>query len=398
MSVEGEIPTWVIPIAILVGGAIGWIVKQYQYIRETKKQAGQDADKTLKDKKTLFEEMISKTKNNNQKEELQRQLDEVNTALLGLYNKRLRRTLKDAGLPQEEVLITEGLEKLKPKQAENLKNILQAIESLPQPALKDNSLLILGIAYYYTNQYQNAINVYNKILENNPNNPLVLNNRGNTYADLKMFDKAFKDYNRALELKPDDPMFLSNRGSAYYLQSRYNEALDDLNHALSLREHPTTLIYRGLTYYELGRYKEAITDYSHALELEPDSADILGFRGLVYFHLDRFNEALDDYSNALEIKPNDPRLLSNRGFIYVKIHKYKEALVDYKNILQIEPNNIRTLYDIACLFSLWGKIGDSLNYLEKTLKKDKNYLGIAQFDKSLDNIRNNPRFKKLIDE
>ncbi|MFC1950498.1 hypothetical protein ACFLWD_02410 [Chloroflexota bacterium] len=48
-------------------------------------------------------------------------------------------------------------------------------------------------------------------------------------------------------------------------------------------------------------------------------------------------------------------------------------------------------------FSLQEKSEDTLTNLEKTIDKDEKYREMAKTDKNFDNIRDDPRFKKLIE-
>ena len=59
-----------LPIAAFILTAIGWISRELWRWRKAKSQAAHDASETLKDKKALHEEMISKIKEASQKEEL----------------------------------------------------------------------------------------------------------------------------------------------------------------------------------------------------------------------------------------------------------------------------------------------------------------------------------------
>ena len=273
--------------------------------------------------------MISKTDDNSAKQALVTQLDEVSHALLGLYGERLRHTLKDAGLPIEEALIAGGRSRLQPQEATRLKGLIEELKTLP-PFVSIQDLLVLGSAYYHMKQYEEAKNVYDKILNLNPNDPYTLNNQGAIYSKLGRYDEALADYNRSLELRPDDPNTIYNRGLAYYKLERYDEALPDYNRSLELRpDHPNALCNRGATYSKLGRYDEALADYNHSLELESD----------------------------------DPT----------------------------------TLYNLACLFSLTGRTDESLANLEKAIDLDKQNREDAKTDKDFDNIRDDPRFKKLIE-
>jgi tetratricopeptide (TPR) repeat protein len=181
---DSSILGWIIPLSGIVGGAIGWVGKQYQYRREAKRQAGLDADETLKEKKTLLEELISKTSNGEQKTKYQSCLDDVNKALIGLSTARIRRTLKDAGLPPEDRLIIEGKNQLQPQQLAQLNKEIADVQRLPSSdSIQD--LLAIANSYYVTGKVEDAKNIYDIILKLDPNNPIALNNRGVILANLE---------------------------------------------------------------------------------------------------------------------------------------------------------------------------------------------------------------------
>ncbi|MCK4362845.1 MAG: tetratricopeptide repeat protein [Dehalococcoidia bacterium] len=202
-----------------------------------------------------------------------------------------------------------------------------------------------------------------------------------------------------LDILPPPPTaddFMAS-GSAKYALERYEEALADLNQALNLRpDHPDTLNDRGVTYHNLDRYDEALADYNRSLELRPDHPDTLSNRGLTYYNLKRYGEALADYNRSLELRPDDPATLNNRGVIYLRMERYVEAHADFNRTLQLKPDKPLAVYNMACLFSLTDKPNDAIYHLEKAIALDKVSLQKAITDSDFDNIRDDPRFKKLI--
>ena len=56
---DSGILAWIIPISAILGGALGWLGRQYQYHREARRQATFDASQILKEKKALIEEQIA---------------------------------------------------------------------------------------------------------------------------------------------------------------------------------------------------------------------------------------------------------------------------------------------------------------------------------------------------
>lgn len=343
--------------------AIGWLIRELWLRREHKRQAAPEAGTILKERKAHLEDMIAKTEDVNSKQTLIAKLDEVNAALIGFYSKRLRHTLEEAGLPPEEMLIADGRRILQPEEASQLDPVIAEVDAL-RPFLSTRDLFVLGNAYYHTGEYQDAKNIYDQIINLIPDDPDVLNNRGIIYRQLERYEEALTDLNRSLQIRPS---------------------------------HPSVLVNRGNTYNQLGRHKEALSDLNHSLELRPDDPLTLSNRSIAYFYLERYEEALVDCNRSLELRPDDPDTLGNRGITYGHLERYGEASTDLNRSLEIRPHHPDTLYNLACLFALWGKADDSVAYLEKAIALNKKNREDAKKDKDFDNIRDDPRFKELIE-
>jgi tetratricopeptide (TPR) repeat protein len=191
----------------------------------------------------------------------------------------------------------------------------------------------------------------------------------------------------------------SLRGDYFFSQSKYKEALASYNWALELKPDYFEAVYsRGNTYHMLEKYDEALIDFNRALKLKPDDIEALISRGATYSQLKKYNEAITDFNHALKLKPDYPKVLSNRGAAYSQLKKYNEAITDFNRAFKLKPDYPSALYNLACLFSVQSKTDDALKYLEKAISKDKKYKEMAKKDKDFDNIRNDPRFKKLIGE
>jgi tetratricopeptide (TPR) repeat protein len=222
--------------------------------------------------------------------------------------------------------------------------------------------------------------------------------RGNYYYNQGKYNEALADYNRSLELSPDDPNTLVNRSATYGHLERYEAALVDLNRSLELRsDDPSALTNRGLAYYHLERYEEALADLNRSLELKPDDPGTLANRGITYGKLRRHEEALADLNRSLELRSDDPNTLNNRSVTYIRLNRYEEALADLNRSLELKPDDPNTSYNLACLFSRRRKTDDALSYLEKAIKGDEKYREDAKTDEDFDNIRDDLRFKKLIE-
>ena len=174
------------------------------------------------------------------------------------------------------------------------------------------------------------------------------------------------------------------------------EKVEDISR-LGLVGDVETVLLRASYLYNRERYEDALSAYDWCLELQPDDAAVLNNRGLIYHRMGRHGEALADYNRSLQLRPDDATALNNRGITYGEMGKYGEALADYDRNLALRPDYPSTLYNLACLFSLWEKKDDALAYLEKAIASDEKYREMARTDSDLDNVRDDPRFKKLVE-
>ena len=86
--------------------------------------------------------------------------------------------------------------------------------------LVDGRWLEESNAYLAAKQYEEAIAVYDLVLELDPDNAQVYHNRGRAYHYLKEYQKAIIDYNHALELDPHLSLVKSERAAVYRILNR----------------------------------------------------------------------------------------------------------------------------------------------------------------------------------
>ena len=207
--------------------------------------------------------------------------------------------------------------------------------------------------------------------------------------------KALVEVDR-LALPPARDILLG-QGNAHYRTGQYQQALAMYNTALQLSADDAMLLNnRGAIYDNLGKYDLALGDYNRSLGLRPDDPDTLNNRGSTYDNLGKYDLALADYNRSLGLRPDDPATLNNRGVTYAHLGKYDLALGDYNRSLGLRPDHPATLYNLACLFSLGNRPDEAMVYLERAIHKDVKYRAMAQKDEDFANIRDDPRFRRLV--
>lgn len=177
--------------------------------------------------------------------------------------------------------------------------------------------------------------------ETRENLAAALFNRGNAFADRRLFERALQDYGQALRLLPDDPEFLANRG-----------------HAL----------------VQLGRVDEAIADYDRALRQNPKLLAALDGRCNAYAIQNRLDAALGDCEAALAQAPDDPLVREGRGFVALKAGDWPGAIGFYDLALAGDRDNA---------LALWGR-GYANEKLGRRAEAQRDYAAARKALKDVD--------------
>lgn len=137
-------------------------------------------------------------------------------------------------------------------------------------------LTILANAHEIIKQYAVADSLYNKILKQDPDNDLVLNNYGYSLTIRGIqFKKAKKMVKRALEINPENGSYLDTMGWLLYKMGEDREALDFIIRAFSANNKSAEIAdHLGDVYNSLGMKEKAEYSWKKALELEPDNKKI----------------------------------------------------------------------------------------------------------------------------
>ena len=190
-----------------------------------------------------------------------------------------------------------------------------------------------------------------KYLEQENENPILLDTLGAVYKELKFYRKAIEIYSKALELYPD---------SIYYMLELIDLLIDDEDYETALKkieEFKTKYqncanIFNSLAriYYRLKDFPKALESLNQCLELDKNTAETYYFKGLVLNDLSRFEEAKNSIYQAIKLNPNIAKYYSQMARSYEGLEEFENAILYTKEAIEIDPNEInfkKQAYNIA---------------------------------------------------
>ncbi len=151
----------------------------------------------------------------------------------------------------------------------------------------------LGLVYQLNGKPAESADIYEEILNIQPNNIVAINNLAWILAENKgEFDKAVQLATRGLELAPNYEDLYDTRGVIYYRMGEYDKAVEDFQNNLKLippgkAEAAGAYFHLGRLYAEIGNSSKAVENLNRAISLDPEgdilsASDISTIRRLLY--------------------------------------------------------------------------------------------------------------------
>lgn len=119
-------------------------------------------------------------------------------------------------------------------------------------SLKADDYVYGAISHTYLEQFEKALELYDKAIDLDPNNFLSFANKGFTLTLMEKNAEAIPFFDKAIELESNSAYAFSNRGLAKIKIGHEKEGLDDIQHAFKLEEN-NPYNYRSLGIYHLDR-------------------------------------------------------------------------------------------------------------------------------------------------
>jgi tetratricopeptide (TPR) repeat protein len=143
----------------------------------------------------------------------------------------------------------------------------QSATVVVRPELTDEQLADL---YMARKEYRDASQIYKRLSDQNPQNPVYLNKLGIALHQQSALPMALKYYERATKVDPTYADAQNNIGTIWYQRKKYGKAIRAYKKAIGIRPEMGVL-YSNLAYAYFGdkKYEESIGAFRQALALDP---------------------------------------------------------------------------------------------------------------------------------
>lgn len=199
-----------------------------------------------------------------------------------------------------------------------------------------------GLSYVQQQQYEKAIEAFNKAEAKGHHSFQMLLIRAAAYQELKQYKEAYSDASRAIDMHPTNGLGYQVRAAIHQSTNNLDESIQDLTAGIKVSSGDLAArLYqtRGTILLRLGQQEEALADISKALELGNELPVVYYQKGRALLGLGKYKEAIESFSEALTRERNHYRSRRSRGWVYGCIGEFKNAIDDFNILLRHNPKD-----------------------------------------------------------
>ena len=239
----------------------------------------------------------------------------------------------------------------------------------------ENNIVLLGygVELISINEYHEAINVFNKILNNNATNKnfqmdRLYFNLGHAYHELNRLYDAKKYYCKCLNENEGYNKAKVNLGNVYREIGNYDASLDFYNEVLDDNPNFYEALYnKAILLGYMKKYTEAEELFDKIKYLK-DNKNIFYDKALMYYDINNMKSLLE-LSNIEIIDENDAQALFIMIIIYIGDKKPDLAKDKYDELIEISDNLDYKLY-VASAYYTNGYIPEAMEIFNKLKESD----------------------------
>lgn len=231
-------------------------------------------------------------------------------------------------------------------------------------------LLQSGFVAQQRGALDEALQLYRKVLEQDPRNQFALNLTGVVLVRQSNFPAAAESLERAIAINAGDPETFNNLGLAYKGLKRFRAAERAFRQSLRLSpDQPAVHNNLGNVLAAIDRHSEAVSCFQAALRLDPGYTDCMHNLAVSLKELGQSETALEMIRRAINAEPSRGRFNNTLGEILLREARYEQALESFETAIRIE-GCAKARVNLSTALKQLGRTDTAVRVLEDVIAEE----------------------------
>ena len=236
---------------------------------------------------------------------------------------------------------------------------------------KINDNLQQALDSFKAGEYEKAIDAFKLVLEDDNNNPNVLNNIGLCYSKLAKDDLASEYFIKTLSFNPKSVQTYINLADVYYRNRNIVEAINLLENGVTIMPQEIALKhYLSRFYVEDCRYELAMDQLFEILDIDEENLDAYWDLGNIQFELGDYDSAVQNYENVLEKVTENAVLYYQTAIAYEANDNVDKAISNHLKAISCNENFHPSYKKLGILFMARNDNESAIEYFQDYLNFD----------------------------
>lgn len=197
-----------------------------------------------------------------------------------------------------------------------------------------------GVAKLEKGDFMGAIEDFEYVKKHAKDNSWAENNIGCVKYEQGAYMESLKQFQQAIQLDTLNATAYYNLGMVMYLMDKYEVAMKSFNKAITLRKpliYANAYLGRGEVELDLGMEEEANNDFEQVLAYPPKTAEEYVTHGAANLALKQYNSAIQDCNTAQTKNPYHTHTYLVRGNAHQQMGEYRTAISDFSQGIKLNP-------------------------------------------------------------
>jgi len=189
------------------------------------------------------------------------------------------------------------------------------------------------------------------------------------------FEVSIALYQKILADDPNHNMALNNLAVIYIMQARYDLAEGVIMRVMETSEDAASFNHLAIVYMRTSRLTQSAKLLEHALVLDPFKLETFLNLANAYGLLKDYQRAFHFALEGVKCDPTSSFAFNNLGTVLSQMAKYEEAEIAYQTAAELDTNNIEAFVNLGSLQVMTGKEYLAIDTYETALHRLKKTAG-----------------------